>query len=53
MFWIGGMHNRDAMEGLRPQEPFLNLDDSTVFLYAGLWIARKIKATVITSIVEQ
>ncbi len=42
--------------GLRPsqnvtQEPLLYLDGSTVFLYAGLRIARKMKASVLTSVV--
>ncbi len=35
------------------QEPLLYLDDSTVFLYAGLWIASKMKPSVLTSRMEQ
>ncbi len=36
-----------------PQEPLLYLDRSTVFLYAGLRIAIKMKARVLTSRTEQ
>ena len=35
------------------QEPLLYLDGSTVFLYAGLRIAHKMKANVLTSRTKQ
>ena len=42
-------------EKLKPktQELFLHLDGNTVFLYAGLRIASKMKASVLTSRMEQ
>ncbi len=40
-------------ENGQPQESLLYLNGSTVFLYAGLRIASKMKASVLTSRMEQ
>ncbi len=46
-------HYMTNISWLRSQEPLLYLDGSTVFLYAGLRIANKMKASVLTSRTEQ
>ena len=50
------MENSKPTMGLwkeHSQEPLLYLDGSTVFLYAGMGIARKMEASVLTSRMEQ